>query len=98
MSWDLLTEKPKLAYQNTEAANGRADFLTMDCLYSLHFSFSFSPSPLPTSRYFCRRPTFRALSHLSTLDSWRSPGGKEETTRSLHLKNNKIQKYKMKTV
>ena len=29
---DLLTEKPKLANQNTEAANGRADFLTMGCL------------------------------------------------------------------
>ena len=29
---DLLTEKPKLPSQNTEAANGRADFLTMGCL------------------------------------------------------------------
>ena len=32
MSQDLLTEKPKLANQNTEAANGRADFLTIGCL------------------------------------------------------------------
>ena len=32
MSWDLLTEKWKIANQNTEAANGRADFLTMNCL------------------------------------------------------------------
>ena len=29
------------------------------------------------------RPTFRALSHLSTLDSRRSNGGKEEITHSL---------------
>ena len=33
------------------------------------------------------RPTFRALSHLSTLDSRQSPGGKE-TTRSLQLWRN----------
>ena len=39
---------------------------------------------LPLS-LFLSSPTFRALSHLSTLDSRRSPGGKEETTRSLVL-------------
>ena len=32
MSWDLLTEKQKMANQNTEAANGRTDFLAMSCL------------------------------------------------------------------
>ena len=39
---------------------------------------------LPLS-HFLSSPTFRALSHLSTLDSRRSSGGKEETTRSLVL-------------
>ena len=36
--------------------------------------------------FFCPRPTFRALSHLSRFDSRRSPRGKEETTRSLNLR------------
>ena len=35
--------------------------------------------------FFCPRPTFRALSYLSRFDSRRSPRGKEETTRSLNL-------------
>ena len=41
---------------------------------------SFTPPPLSL---FCLRPIFRALSHLSTLDFPRSPGRKEETTRSI---------------
>ena len=36
--------------------------------------------PSPSHISVCPRPTFRALSHLSRLDS---RGGKEETTRSL---------------
>ena len=39
-------------------------------------------SPPPPSRFFCRRPTFRALSEVH---SRRSPRGKEETTRGLTL-------------
>ena len=39
--------------------------------------------PSPLSLFFCPRPTFRAVSHLSRFDSRRSPRGKEETTRSL---------------
>ena len=56
-------------------------FMFVLCLYLWAFLFvSFTP---PSSRFFGPRPTFRALSHLSTLDSRRSPGGKEETIRSL---------------
>ena len=45
----------------------------------------FAPSSLPPLAFFCPRPTFRALSHLSRFDSRRSPRGKEGTTRSLYF-------------
>ena len=40
---------------------------------TVNFSFSSLSFTRPPSRSFCPRPTFRALSHPSTLDSRRSP-------------------------
>ena len=57
MPWDLLKEKPKLANQNTVAANGRADILVMGCLQSPSFLLFLSFTP-PPSRFFVLAPLF----------------------------------------